>query len=152
MKKCAKCKIEKNLYEFTKNKSQSDGMQRYCKKCKKVSDKKWIDENPSIWKEGNKNKNEKIKIILSKIRLSLGSKCKKCSETREHLLDFHHKDKNEKEAVIGDILSYNGFGENALKKAYNEASKCILLCSNCHRDFHFLERNKNINLEEYLNG
>jgi len=152
MKICAKCKEEKNLYEFTKNKSQPDGMQRYCKKCKKVSDKKWIDENPSIWKEGNRLKNEKIKLILSEIRISLGSKCIKCSESREHLLDFHHIDKNDKEAIISSILSYNGFGTQALKKAYDEANKCVLLCSNCHRDFHFMERTNNIDLNKYLTG
>lgn len=150
MKTCAKCKEEKNLYEFTKNKSQPDGMQRYCKKCKKSSDQKWIAENPSIWKERNKNKNQKIRNILSEFRLELGGECKKCKENREHLLDFHHVDPNEKEGVIAEILGWNGFGENAVSKAKKELDKCVLLCSNCHRDFHFLEKNKNIDIEQYL--
>ena len=150
MKKCAKCQEEKNLYEFAKNKSQSDGMQKYCKKCKKISDKKWIEENPSSWKERNKTKNQKIKSIISEFRLELGGKCKKCKENREHLLDFHHIDPNEKEGIISEILGYNGFGINAIEKARKELDKCILLCSNCHRDFHYLEKNNKITINDYL--
>ena len=152
MKKCSKCKEEKNLYEFTKNKSQLDGMQKYCKKCKKSSDEKWIMENPSIWKERNKIKNQKIKNILSEFRVELGGKCIKCNESREHLLDFHHIEPKKKEGVIADILGWSGFGENAIKKARNELNKCILLCSNCHRDFHFLEKDKNININQYISS
>jgi protein-arginine kinase activator protein McsA len=152
MKTCSKCKEEKNLYEFTKNKTQPDGMQRYCKRCKKSSDRKWYEENPSVWKNGNAVKNEKIKNLISSIRQDLGGKCNKCNESREHLLDFHHVDPSIKEGTVTNILNYNGFGISSINKAKEEASKCILLCSNCHRDFHFLEFNNKITIKEYLNG
>jgi len=31
-----------------------------------------------------------------------------------------------------------------------EMQKCVILCANCHREFHFLERNKGISIDEYL--
>lgn len=139
MKKCNKCKQDKNLYEFAKNKSQPDGIQSICKECRISYDKKT-----------NSNKILKIKNILSDFRRELGGKCVKCNENREHLLDFHHIKPEEKEDVIANILSWNGIGKNSIKKARDEMNKCILLCSNCHRDFHYLERNKNININQYL--
>jgi protein-arginine kinase activator protein McsA len=152
MKICSKCKIEKNLYEFTKNKTTKDGYTRYCKPCKKIADKKWFNENPSIWKKGNSKRNEKIKEIIFDFRDYLGGKCEKCGENRKHLLDFHHKNPTLKEEIISNILVYYGYSEKSIKKAKEEVDKCILLCSNCHRDFHYLEKENNINLEKYLNG
>lgn len=152
MKICSKCKLEKNLYEFTKNKTTKDGFTRYCKSCKKIADKKWFDENPSVWKSGNSKRNEKIKEIIFEFRDYLGGECKKCGENRKHLLDFHHKNPTLKENIISHILVYYGYNEKAIKKAKEEVDKCILLCSNCHRDFHYLEKENNINLEKYLNG
>lgn len=34
MKKCYKCKIEKELYEFFKDKTHVDGLASHCKQCK----------------------------------------------------------------------------------------------------------------------
>lgn len=34
---CIKCKITKDISEFSKNKSTLDGLQHYCKKCSKIS-------------------------------------------------------------------------------------------------------------------
>jgi len=32
-----------------------------------------------------------------------------------------------------------------------EIEKCILLCSNCHREFHYFEKVNKITIQEYLN-
>ena len=72
MKKCSKCKIEKPLDEFYKNKSQKDGLARYCKICDKVISKKYpTDYNK--WKNYYKehyNKNKDKRIILNKKSIS----------------------------------------------------------------------------------
>ena len=60
-----------------------------------------------------------------------GGKCKKCGETRIWVLDFHHDDPSKKENMISKLMNSN------FPKAKEEAAKCDLLCSNCHRDFHF---------------
>ena len=45
-------------------------------------------------------------------------------------LDFHHVNpKDKKFQLIGTTLHYKNFAE--------EVNKCILLCSNCHREIHY---------------
>lgn len=45
MKKCSKCKIEKELSDFNKNKVRKDGLQSYCKGCKKEYKGQWYKAN-----------------------------------------------------------------------------------------------------------
>ena len=32
----------------------------------------------------------------------------------------------------------------------NEINKCVTLCANCHREFHYLEKAQGLTIEEYL--
>lgn len=89
----------------------------------------------------NKNPYEQIKNYRKKIKLTAilykGSKCKKCGYNDNiAALDFHHLDLKEKDFGI----SASHVGWDKLKK---ELDKCIILCSNCHRE----EHNKDMNLD-----
>ena len=60
-----------------------------------------------------------------------GGKCERCGYNRcIRALDFHHLDPNKKDFTIGNykILSWD--------KIKSELEKCILICSNCHREIH----------------
>ena len=59
-----------------------------------------------------------------------GNCCSKCGYNKcIAALDFHHLDPTVKEGkVIGSTAS--------LEKQRVEASKCILVCANCHREIH----------------
>ena len=46
-KVCAKCRRELPLSEFTKNKSRRDGLQNWCKSCRKEYDKIWNETHHS---------------------------------------------------------------------------------------------------------
>lgn len=70
--------------------------------------------------------------------------CAKCRDNRFYVLDFHHINPSEKEYTIAQNTRIKF--EN-LKK---ELDKCVVLCANCHREFHFLNQNQNISIEEYL--
>ena len=60
-----------------------------------------------------------------------GGKCELCGYDKcIDALDFHHIDPDSKEISIGD--SNNRIFENVK----SELDKCILLCSNCHREVH----------------
>ena len=72
--------------------------------------------------------------------------CEKCGDTRPYVLDFHHRDKDLKEFTISNRMRAS-FDNASLQE---EISKCLILCSNCHREFHYLERVKQINIDEYL--
>lgn len=64
-------------------------------------------------------------------------RCTKCGETHPATLDFHHVVKDPTNKKINQ-LTRNG----AYKQAIEEIlSKCIVLCSNCHRKHHHEERN-----------
>lgn len=60
------------------------------------------------------------------------------------MLDYHHKNPLEKEFTIGRASTRS---QEALQE---EISKCIILCANCHREFHHLNKSKELSLEEYL--
>ena len=72
--------------------------------------------------------------------------CAKCGEKRFYLLDFHHINPNEKDFTISDATN------TKMETLQKELDKCIPLCANCHREFHWLNQHNNISLEEYLGG
>ena len=61
-----------------------------------------------------------------------GGKCERCGwNENQAALDFHHRNPKEKEFGLG--ASGMTF---AFSKLNEEANKCHLLCSNCHRVIH----------------
>jgi predicted transcriptional regulator len=63
----------------------------------------------------------------------LGDKCMDCGNTYPHAVyDFHHHS-NDKEECVSKLIHTN----KKLEVILNEASKCELLCANCHRLRHF---------------
>jgi hypothetical protein len=48
MKKCKKCDEIKNLGDYHKDKSTSDGYKNACKACRLIVNKEYIDKNPNI--------------------------------------------------------------------------------------------------------
>ena len=71
--------------------------------------------------------------------------CKKCGESRFYLLDFHHRNPEEKEYAISDNPRA---GLETIKK---EIAKCDVLCANCHREWHYLEQHENIVYKDWIN-
>ncbi|MDE5830522.1 MAG: hypothetical protein K2H53_02325 [Clostridia bacterium] len=67
---------------------------------------------------------------LQAIKL-LGGECSICGYKKcVDALEFHHKDPKEKDFKLGagNTMSW--------KEYKKEASKCILVCSNCHKEIH----------------
>jgi hypothetical protein len=66
MKKCPKCKIEKERSEFYKNKTRGDGLEGVCKNCTKKRNKQYNEIHKEELKEKAKQyrKNNKDKIKL----------------------------------------------------------------------------------------
>ena len=79
-------------------------------------------------------KNKKEKAVTYK-----GGKCEKCGYNKcIAALDFHHKNPEEK---IYDVKSLMNRKWELIQE---EIDKCILLCSNCHREEHWNERRKKL--------
>ena len=127
---CSKCGIEKPLSEYHKNGFDNLGNQKYrgyCKTCANAL-------------ESARYKRKKEFIDMHR------QPCAKCGESRIYVLDFHHIDETQKDFTIGALKKGS---ESVL---LNEIQKCISLCANCHREFHYLHSLYSINLENYLNG
>lgn len=78
---------------------------------------------------GVSNRRRKVKKLLIEYK---GGKCEKCSYSKcAAALEFHHIDPTKKE------FSISGAGTCvALAKLQKEVDKCILVCSNCHKEIH----------------
>jgi len=85
----------------------------------------------------NKREWAKIDRLSKKIKAInfLGGKCEDCGETNVQTLEFHHKDENDKDCSIFELLDCRW---SVIEK---EISKCNLLCRNCHNKLHFGEDN-----------
>ena len=60
-----------------------------------------------------------------------GNKCQICFYDKcINALEFHHKDPKEKEFTIAELKN------SSFNKLKNELDKCLLVCSNCHREIH----------------
>lgn len=68
-----------------------------------------------------------------------------CCGDKHHpgVMDFHHINDDTKLHNMGYLLKFtsndhimSAFGDKPLKKIKQEAKKCVLLCSNCHRKVH----------------
>lgn len=64
MKTCIKCKVEKDLNEFSNNKAKKDGKCVYCRGCYSDINKAWRQNNTTRYKEiHNRWKNKNIDYI-----------------------------------------------------------------------------------------
>ena len=81
------------------------------------------------------NKYEYVKKSIDKRRswladLKQGNPCADCGIIYPHyIMDWHHLDKDTKEFGIGQ-----GSFRHGKAKILAEIQKCVLLCSNCHRE------------------
>lgn len=73
MQKCSKCQINKNLTEYTKDRSKKGGYAHYCKQCKKENYRKMHLKNGQSYNEQRK--------ITDNHRYELGL-CRRCGEVR----------------------------------------------------------------------
>ena len=106
------CKIHKEtMFSLQSN---GDGTKYYkCKKC-------------NVEKVNASRKKLKFKAIEYK-----GGKCVKCGYNKcNAALDFHHIDSSTKEFNPAHLTRGN------FEKLKSELDKCVLLCSNCHREHH----------------
>ena len=94
--------------------------------------KQWRMAYPEKAKSVRANWMARLKAEIVKAK-SAG--CATCGESSLACLDFHHKDPSQKKFNIG--MQLGGF---SIKKLRAELPKTIVLCSNCHRKLHAVER------------
>lgn len=79
-----------------------------------------------------RRKRAKNDIVEYVMNYKASHPCVICGESRVACLDFHHVNRNSKEENIS-YMKHRGWGK---AKIIQEISKCIVICSNCHRVIH----------------
>lgn len=127
---CTKCGKELPIEEFNFRNKAKGTRRSECKYCHSQYMKKQYAEKQQMVQE-----------------LKAQCKCAKCGESRGYVLDYHHINPEEKENIVARMISNN----YTLDSVFDEIEKCIVLCANCHREFHYLnKRNPDLTLEAYL--
>lgn len=104
---CKEDKLETDYYPKSKKNRCT-----YCKKCHSNYSKEILRKYKDQCKEYK------------------GGKCQVCGYDKcKDALDFHHLDSSKKGYNIGQ-------SSKSFQSKKDELDKCIMLCANCHREFH----------------
>lgn len=109
----------------------------FCKTCQ--SEDKHLRQSSRTEDEIKRSNSNGVVSFRRRVKEKLieykGGCCERCGYSKcSDALEFHHVDPSEKEfSVSGKSISF--------EKMKKEVDKCILVCSNCHREIHFELRN-----------
>jgi hypothetical protein len=104
-----------------------------------------IDRNAQ-WAKNNVNKTRQYKRkykyeqkrlareYIQSIKQQSG--CKTCGNNNIRCLDFHHRPRTKKKNTVCNLVRH-GYSFEIIKK---EIKKCDIICSNCHRTYHYTGR------------
>lgn len=126
---CTKCGEEKPEDQFSW-KVKDVRRRADCKECcAKASSEHYKNNKDEYINRNTVRRNKKramVRGILDK------SSCIACGEDCNACLDFHHPDPSLKDGNVSILVSDLRSDERIL----NEISKCVVICSNCHRKVH----------------
>lgn len=124
---CSKCNRDLPKSSFPFRNKGNNKLRAECKDCNRELQQKIYNRNKEYidnWKKQG---------------------CLKCGEMRIYLIDAHHIDPTIKDKNLSKLKI-----NCSLEKIQKELDKCIPLCSNCHREFHYLEQTQNLSIDNYL--
>ena len=93
--------------------------------------RKWYALNKKSEQAHVNRRKKEITNWFKKYKESLH--CLMCGETHPATLDFHHKNRTDKEFGINTRV-HSGYSIDKIKQ---EIEKCEVLCANCHRKLHY---------------
>lgn len=133
MKKCSLCGEIKSLEEFNRKGLLKSGEIKYqslCRVCNSIKCRDYYSKNKNyhltvIGKNKKRYRLARQKFIREVKRIN---GCIFCDEKEICCLDFHHLHSKD------FLLSSNKI--TSIEKIKRELSKCVCLCSNCHRKVH----------------
>ena len=120
---CTKCRQFKPIGEFRRQSDTRYGLGYWCTPC-------WQSvEHTEQWRQRGR---ESKRAIAAKFVALAGGACQRCGYDRcVAPLDFHHVNPAEKADTPQHAMTLGH------ETAYQELDKCVLLCANCHREYHF---------------
>jgi len=97
--------------------------------------KKHYANNTQKVKDAVKRKDDTFKQKWKEFKATLS--CLECGVYHPAVLDFHHIDPEMKNGSVHTLLRSKSY-----KKVLEEVEQCLVLCANCHRVYHYNERQK----------
>lgn len=126
MKTCCRCRTTKSKDEFHKNAKKADGLQTYCKACKRGISKTWYSKVADAHKEVVIRRVVAIRrFVYDYLKLH---PCVDCGESDPVVLEFDHV-RGQKTANVSALIA-SGCSEGRISE---EIAKCEVRCCNCHR-------------------
>jgi len=117
-----------------KNKEQGTEYQR-----------RWYHRNKEKVLERRKQRRLEARDWLRRYKSRLS--CIECGESHPACLQFHHRNREEKNFTISNVA---GRQDVSLKRLMQEIEKCEVLCVNCHAKRHWREKYESDDWEEIL--
>lgn len=93
-------------------------------------DQRWHYRNAEYNTERTLRRRARLRGWVNERKRERG--CAGCGESDPACLDLHHRNGDEKEMAITDMITH-GHGRETLRE---EFEKCAVLCANCHRKRH----------------
>ena len=138
-RECKECGIKKPLSDYSKNKGSKDGHVLTCKPCAYQITKSY--KKTGVWKTTKKPDRADLLSHIYENKPSIGCQLCGIKNLLSVAYDYHHIDPNTKFKSISNLIK-DGYGHEKIKE---EIDKCIIICSNCHRQLHFyLENNQQL--------
>jgi hypothetical protein len=129
MKHCSRCKRWLPRTEYTVNAAKRDGLQNYCRECQRQYLREHYAAQHEYYLAKAKRSNRKLRVAQRRLLERMKSiPCLDCGGLfPPWVMDFDH--------VRGIKLFNVSRGTRLTEKVMlTEASKCEIVCSNCHRD------------------
>ncbi len=129
MKICSKCKIDKDLDQFNKNKAKHDGLQTFCRDCSHIKFKEYYEKNKESHKQSIYDRRDKLKSIARAFLVDYFQThpCVDCQNSDIRVLEFDHL--GDKIKGIGRLVA-EGYSLDVISR---EMKKCEVRCRNCHQ-------------------
>jgi hypothetical protein len=128
-KRCCRCDEVKDTSEFHHSAPRKDGLQAYCRACKKLIDREHNRRNP---RRNYGHRREYALRNLKWLHEYLNTKrCEweGCTVSDPDMLVFDHLNPGEKRDHVSS-MAHNSWG---LKSIQAEVAKCRVLCANHHQ-------------------
>lgn len=129
VKQCCRCKIIKDTSEFHRSAPRRDGLQSYCRSCKKAIDGEHNRRNPR--RNYGRTRAYALRNMkwLHEYLRTRQCEWEGCTVNDPDMLVFDHLNPEEKRDHVS-VMAHSSWG---LKSIQEEVAKCRVLCANHHQ-------------------
>lgn len=127
MKKCTRCKTTRTKSEFSWKDKTNGKLNAWCRSCMKEYDALRDNTKGSTKYAKQTKRRQDLRQFLWDYFAA--HPCVDCRESDPVVLEFDHRDEDDKTYTISNMVS-RGFSQESITK---EIEKCDVRCANCHR-------------------